>query len=176
MKKFDWRKGNNNWATSTYAGRCTFGGDANGPLQDAKFNFPISAAQFNEKIIVFEQLGQAIREINVITGTVVTAFRSSFMFIGMALGEKGSEFYGTVNHGILQIFDQKESWLVGSNSSGSRTGGFSSAEFNQPANIQWLTTSVLLVTDSKNNELKVINLKSEKVNTVCSGEFNKRKI
>ena len=171
IQEFTWKTEDNKWETSTYAGRCTFAHKVDGPLQNARFRHPIFMVKANEILLLTELKVETIRRIDMVTGTVSSIFQSNFATLrGLAVGEKSNEYYATTNHGVLHIIDEKESWLVGSLTDGSRVGKFSEAEFDTTANIEWVDSATLIVSDSDNHSLKVINLDTEEVYPICVGK------
>ena len=171
IQEFPWKTGNNKWETSTYAGNCTVQGRTDGPLHIARFQELLSMMKVKEILLLTQLRGESIRRIDIVTGIVTTIFRSDFRALrGLALLERNNEFYATTGHGILHIIDEKGSWLMGSLNAGTRVGNFSSAQFNDPADIKWLDNITLVVADSNNHNLKVIELETERVFQICEGE------
>ena len=161
----------NEWETFTYAGKCTESGTTDGRLRDARFKQPSSIINLDRKLIVAEISNNAIREINMDTGIVATIHKSDHGLYYLAIGHRTNEFFASTYHGIVRIINDTDSFIVGSSSTGNEIGNFASASFNGPADLEWLDSQTLLLVDSNNGDIKIIDTGLQEVRRICVGKL-----
>ena len=159
------------WRTSTFAGKCTSLGDTVGTLLNTRFSFPTDIKQYADVLFVADSYNKKIKKIDLAQGVVSTFHESdNYEPQYLSFGAGVNDLYATADHGILYISGGRESWLVGSRAAGSRTGQFSSADFNGPQDIKQITRNILLVADANSHTLKMVDTESMTVQQLCTGQ------
>lgn len=159
------------WRTTTYAGVCKQKGTANGHRTVARFHHPAGLLRQKDAILIADCHNDRVRRLDLVTGDVTTVYESNnFKPSHLAL-TNNQELYATVGHGILQVKNRIETWIVGwhQKSYERHNGQFSEIGFSYPKDIVWLDDSKLLIADAGNCVIKLLDLNLKQVRVVCSG-------
>lgn len=161
-------------STAQFSGRCSKKGFANGAGPVALFNEPTAAARMKwnvSSIVVTDKGNNAIRLVHLITTLVSTIFQGNPLVAPMAIAFNvncdamliGCEYYivelslTTINRRIIS----------GSNETGDADGSLADARFGAFGSLLVLSPSLILVTDSLNGNLRLIDIANDKVSPLC---------
>lgn len=165
--------------TSHYLGNCTNQGyqDGERPLFDEPHAI-IRDSQNATFLIIVDEGNNALRVINALTNNTRTLIRSFKLKDprGLTQHALSGDFYITVEHGVVR-FNYESAVLTTISVSadfGFRDGDLSTAEYNFPNEIIFLSPSKMLLADRKNNRLRIIDMQSNMTSSVCSGEKDHR--
>lgn len=163
IRRFD----RNSSEVTTYSGSCTNAGQADGSLEKARFRFPTDL-EFRDSntLMVVEPLQNKLRYIYIKFGFVSSAtFDHQLSHL-----LKGSDyFYITVNYGVVEVVDDAPVWIAGSTTQGSNDGSLMNASFKEPQDTIMLESGLLMVADRSSHKLRLLNLSSDIVTSLCSG-------
>lgn len=166
-------------STSLLSGVCSSSaGFMNGNLTTALFSEPFKMVSDNTKSIIYltDKSNSAVREINLITGQVDTVANLSDMShigrpLGIALDWNDAKIFVTTESGLLSIktHDRTHEVLISSLGLGFADGPLLQARISSPQEILSLTRNVLIMTDTNNNRLRIINLRYNTISSICNG-------
>jgi len=174
LRLIDTRSG----ATQRFAGTCGEGtgkGYADGDrLNSARFEFPQKIIIMGNYYYITDELNNAIRSLRIGHGMVNTVIKGSSWLPhprGLVGDSAQRYLYVTIRHGIIRVDPNTGGTEIisASLSRGWGDGSFSSARFNYPAELVFLAKDILVVADEKNYLLRILNLKTKKVSSVCNG-------
>ena len=164
--------------TTPFVGQCTKYGYVDGP--NAKFAHPLDAARYknNPSMILLADLkNNAIRVINTDTKITHTLVRDDVIRDVRSILQHGymNTFYISTKSGIFRysIGDKKPTNLAGPSKSfftDYSEGHFSHALFHKPSGMFLLNDTALLVADSDNHRVRVLDLARNVTSTVCNGD------
>lgn len=161
--------------TKLYAGVCTSGGYADGNA--SLFSSPrsiITDVKDLTTLIVTDRGNRALRTINIKTRVVMTLYKndaSTETYQGMLQENNTGDIYLTFRHGVTK-YDYKTkslSQVTGSSSAGFQDNLFDEIQFYHPKELTLISNDVLIVADSYNHLLRVLNLTSKTGISKCSG-------
>ena len=158
------------------AGDCSSqgAGYVDGEGKDARFGYLTDVVFFNSSlIIVADQINNAIRQVNnTSTHTVSTLIsRSAGLYRPYKLGLNNVTLYIT-SYAILYEFDMIKGGplkVVTGGRVGYADGDFSTAQFNNLQGVVTLYDYILILIDTHNNRLRLLNLESKTVSSLCAG-------
>ena len=158
--------------TSTYSGNCTNRGDRDGV--DALFNSPISIIQDvknNTQLLIADLCLGSLKKIIVGNKHVSTIYTdSSYRLITLLQDPSTGNIYVTFYHG-LGLFDYESlsfSVIAGSSShAGFVDGAISQIRFYNPREVAFLSPHKLLIADSENHRLRVLDLITNTSTSIC---------
>lgn len=167
--------------TSTFVGKCEtpFQWEGTNPL----FNSPsavIEDSMSPGNFFITERLGQRLKYMTVRgeIKNVTTVYRGIQRFSRMVQQTTSGNIYITYDNGIA-FYDYLQrtmsilvgsSTQVGSSTLGFEDGMFSSTKFNRPLGIVFLDRDILLVSDSFNCRLRMLDLSTNTSSSICSGK------
>ena len=145
-------------------------------LSTAKFNYPHKIIIMRGYFYTTDQFNSAIRLLDVNEMMVETVIKNSSKVpypSGFIADSAQRYLYVTIQHGIIRIDPNTGEYIpiAGATKTGWVDGDFTLARFNYPAEVVFTTNDVLIVADDRNNRLRILNLKTRTVSSVCSGEF-----
>ena len=160
--------------TSPYSGSCTNRGDRDGV--DALFNSPWSIKQDvknNTQLLITDFYLGSLKKINVASKHVSTIFKdSSYRLSALLQDPSTGNIYVTFAHGLGLIDHESLSFSVIAGSSsqhGFEDGAISQMRFHIPGEIAFLCPQNLLIADSFNHRLRVLDLITNTSSSICSG-------
>lgn len=175
-----------NRQTSPYAGKCRtgLGGYANGV--EARFSFPtyiitdtFRGNSTEEQILIITDTGNnALREMNTKTKVVTTLIKSKDQLRFMQAITQDlvtGDLFVTRRYSVVRFSYETTTLilLAGSHSAGKRDGSFSDTLFQSPIGLVLLANEKLLVADSDNHVLRLLDLPSETTSSICTGKEGK---
>jgi len=167
--------------TQTFAGLCGSPGRADGSLLLAGFDFPQGMTRDLGSLDVIYLIDyRALRKIDLSAETVVTLsgssnwlpFPSSLYRTGITMNAAGGLLI-TSWHGVIQYnFNETIQWVTGNTKAGAACAecDISSASFSSPSDLRLITPEVLLVADTGNHKLRLVNLTSGIVTAIGAGQ------
>ena len=166
-----------NGQTSTFAGSCTNQGNADGGFKSAKFERIrdiIYRAGWNSLFII-DADNRAIRELDLATMTVSTLIQlrpTSYFGLPARLtldpSEENIYFSGSSMLAKVNIATKALTLLTPITSeTGFKDGALSTAKINNPSEIIFLNDDTILIADALNQRLRVINLKTSSISSIC---------
>ena len=151
---------------STYAGMC----DKPSPEQfSGLFAIIIDQKDLN-RILATDSV--SIKSVDTLTRNISTLYRGELRLRHMLQNTTSGDIYVTFDHGIalLNYTGNILMILAGSTSKGLRDGDFGKVQFNEPEEIISLSADFLLLADSRNQKLRLLNLRTKQsCISVCSG-------
>ncbi|XP_067946828.1 uncharacterized protein [Watersipora subatra] len=159
------------WMTSRYAGKCGISGFANGSRLDAILNYPKSLVRQGDALY-FTDGSNWIRKIDMTSEVVTSIHQSIHSAESLILGPHKQEFFVGTQYGILHVQNDMERWLVGgcrgATSNQSSKAKFSEAGFAKLTTVTKWSNDLLLVPD--NHVIKIVDMDSQTVDVICSGQ------
>lgn len=151
-------------------------GFVDGSMYQARFRSPhslIKYARSENAMFLADSGNDAIRLIvierqNTNTTTPIRSGLSSPHCLAMDRNEEFLFFTDLHRLGILVIFDELRI-LTGDHSPGYMNGELSEAKFSNPCGIIPLSPALILVADSNNNRLRLIDIEHNVVSSMCTG-------
>ena len=162
------------WSTSTFAGKCRNSGDEIGALLQARFGVLRDVAIRRQQIYIIDYRNFKIKQLDMKSKMITTIYESvNIPLFNIALGLEDNQLYVTAEHGILHFKNRTLRWLAGSKNSNSVNidGKFGGAGFSSPRGIAWLNSWTLLVAGLDVSAIKVVDLKLNTVKTICTGKL-----
>ena len=158
--------------TERYTGMCTSAGFKDGPLLQAKFYYPGDILSDGNRFLITDSGNDAIRAM---TNSSISTWRKvNGEPRGMTLDKVSGVIYVTVRHGIVRMYldrDVTERLFSSETRAGFRDGDFSVAHFNHPTGIAILPDDdILLVADTKNHRVRIVDLRTRVVYSICTGQ------
>ena len=160
--------------TMTFVGSCTNYGNKDG--RDALLTQPrkIIVDIKNPTRLLLAEEGRIIKSVKVANGNV-SYFGTivGYGFIRNIMQEKDTgDIFVTFYHGVGLLSYQTRAFSViaGSGQLGFKDGSFNQMQFYYPYSIEFLNSHTLLVSDSDNNRLRVLDLITNTSSSICSGE------
>ena len=166
------------FTTSTLAGHCRSSGTTDGGPDEARFYWPYSIVRdptTESDVVVTDEGSSIVRQVNLRTGfTKTLVSRSSRLRfpLGMVADFSGRELLITTRTGIsgynarlqrLRIIAGKKDRLGYSDKSLRRSF------FRWPRAVVQLSDDIILVADTDNNRLRVLNMANDTVSSICTG-------
>ena len=158
----------------TYAGDCQSFGDVDGFPSAARFDGPYGLVDHEESIYITDSKNRKIKKLSLSSLVTSTVHKSDTHELGdFVMGSSPEEFFVTVNHGVLHILNQRETFLVGHTDTpfGPSDGQFSGVGFDGPSGITWLDNSTLLVASTYEATVRIIQINNWEVNTICMCKY-----
>ena len=163
--------------TQTFAGLCGSRGTADGSLLLARFYSPRGMMRdLGNPDVIYLADYLALRKIDLSAETVITlpsSYLSSAYRTGITMSPAGSLFVSSY-HGVIQYtLNETIRWLTGSTIASvppCEQCDISSARFNYPSQLRFITPEVLLMADTSNYKLRLINLTSGVVTAIGAGQ------
>ena len=158
-----------------YAGTCTKFGDVTGGMWEAQFNFPTSVVLHQNVLYVTDRYNFAIKMIRMNGGNqMVEPFITKMTNLapwGLAFNPMGKFAYTTIAHGFMGIVEielaTKGVRQLTGNYPGNQNGPIDRAQFNEPRGLRFIAEDIMLVADKANDALRIIDLTSQSVSTMC---------
>ena len=159
--------------TSLFSGQCQSEGYEDG--RPGQFRYPRSVVmdqRDKNQLLITDSGNAAVRTVDVKSQVVGTFVKSdSLDYIrGITQEEKSGDLYVTAYHALYRItYIQKTVSLISGspgNSRGSRDSSLLDSLFNNPQELIFITPNTLLISDSNNNKLRLLHMKSDKVATL----------
>ena len=156
------------------AGECGVSGYVDGV--SARFNFPWGV-EVDERnpgyLLITEYDNNALRSVDVASGTVSTVIRTGFDY-PTGLTWYNGRLLVSNNHYISEVTWTSDGTvtnniLTGNRSFGYRDGAFTGAQFHYPSDIHQWRDGFFLVADSDNTGLRLLDMTKRKVLPVCIG-------
>ena len=164
--------GQDEWIVSTYAGNCKEKNkDIDGLRLDARFQTALDPKIHAKFLFFIDRILQQIKRIDMSSNYLMTVHKSDIVPRRLVLGKNINEFYVAVGYGILHIKDGEESWLAGGETAGDVIGQLNQAKFNLLIDLERLRDKTLLVAESGNGSMKVIDLEARNVYKICEGKL-----
>lgn len=157
--------------TTQFAGTCGLAGYESGNLLDSQFDHPQQIIFNGPTAFITDRDNSAIRQIDFQLGQVGIWKELPQPPTGIVLVKSNSLFYVTTDTQILQINCNSKGIIALTRSTvpGFKDGSFDTALFTKPFSIGVISKSVLLVTEPSSNRLRVLNLLSRTVSSICNG-------
>ena len=159
--------------TSTYSGNCTNRGDRDGV--DALFDSPVSIIQDvknNTQLLIADFTLGSLRKIILASKHVSTIYKDGSYRLSTLLQDPSTgNIYVTFAHGS-GLFDYEStsfSVVTGSSRRGFVDGAISQIRFDYPRGVAFLSPHKLLIADSFNHRLRVLDLITNTSSSICSG-------
>lgn len=165
-------------STASFVGKCTVKGDVDGRPSLARFNGPYGLESHKDGIYIIDGYNKKIKRFSLTENLVTSLHQSeSFNLRDFVFGISSDniiEFYVTVDDGVLHVKDNQERMLVGraGSSRNKADGQFSGVAFNDPRSIKWLNSDILLVTSLVDSTVRIINIKTWEVASICQSKFS----
>lgn len=135
--------------------------------------------QVNSTLIVSDQYNKALRLVCTQdhgSTTIPTLIQSNLLYAVRALVQSPNtgDLFMVNNHGVVRYDYGRKSLTVISGTIGRRGGGFvdgsfTSSLFRYPWDLTLLTASTLVIADSQNGRLRILNMTSGTSSSICSG-------
>ena len=179
---------------STYAGSGQIG-YADGPALQARFNAPSGIAVANDnRIFVADTNNHRIRVISA-DGSWVSTYAATGGIgagaggfsdgdaltmayfnapTGIAIANDGRIFIADTNNHRIRVISADGSWVstyAGSGSVGDRNGSTTTAQFNAPQGVAIMQGELLLVADTNNHRIRMINAEGSLVSTYAGSSI-----
>ncbi|XP_067940925.1 uncharacterized protein [Watersipora subatra] len=153
--------------TSTYAGLCEEPGYREGEGTLARFNTPHQAVMVDSSIFVTDYENFAIRMINLSTSLVSTFDYLTQQPIAIALNNR--RLFISTPSSLLRInLDTNEQrYIIESTTLGLNDGAFRNAQINRPNSLLILSKDTVLLAESGNSRLRVVDLVLKDISTIC---------
>ena len=168
--------------TETFVGVCEKTGSNDDYLTSgtARFSGPWDVIVNNQNtslLYVTDEYNDAIRLVNIKTKMVSTLVSSSNIDNPKGIiQDKTGNLYVVANHALLKIMPQDGSITIQTLSGSTSTKGFldsmrRKALYNEPRSVVMLNPTMFLLADHKNNLLRVVDLKTNRTTSVCTGNI-----
>ncbi|XP_067940867.1 uncharacterized protein [Watersipora subatra] len=161
-------------STSPYAGECQQAGDRSGQALTSQFNQPRQVViQFDHiHVFVSDSANRQIKEIDLSTQMVASWVRIAETPLAITLNRREDTLFVTTPTTVLKITTSNKGMqpLILSTTLGFNDGGFNVAKLNHPHGIRIISRDVIMIAEPANNRMRVLNMKSASVSSVCIGE------
>ena len=160
--------------TLTYVGNCTNSGNKDGT--DALITHPVKLIVDikNPIRLLLAERGRIIKSVKVANGNV-SYFGSivDYSVLNMIQEKDRGDLFVTFEHGVglLDYHTRAFSVIAGSAINGFKDGSFNQMRFYYPFSIKFLNSHTLLVSDTYNNRLRVLDLITNTSSSICTGEW-----
>lgn len=157
---------------STVSGKCTHPGHKDGDLETAMFATPTDLEPMEptgNRIAVVEFYGR-VRYILMRERMVMTASADKIATRLTHLFKNPSFFFISVKYGIVEVVNGAGTLLTGSGEPGYSDGAFQDASYLDPQGMAMVNSSILLLADCRLNKIRVLNMDSKRVTSICSGQ------
>lgn len=163
--------------TSQFSGKCETSGLASG-IKNGRFSKPwtiVRDVKNSGRLLVTDYDNSAIRSVSINTGFVRTLVQSTMLTrIRYVVQDKDGDIYVTAYHAVYLITynDKVIRALSGSQSNyGYSNKNLRYSRYNMPHDIKIIGYKALLVADSGNRKIRLLDLSTDKVSTagICSG-------
>lgn len=159
--------------TSPFAGKCKESGFQDGV--DSRFDNPYTIIRNPENLnqfVITDSNNNAIRVLDLNTTVVTTLLKTGYSHPhGLSFAKNEKVLYFTQHHSIGRI-DLNTRAIVnitGTGFPGRRNGRFNDASFSIPWGIIMLNDDILLLADSTNDLLRIVDKGQKWVRSICSG-------
>lgn len=163
-----------------YAGICGHSGYQDGIT--ALFNYPLSIMQDLKKenlYIITDSQNNALRWLDISrqlpqVSTIVKSDSTLIRPQSATQDSRTGDLFVTVPHSVVR-YDYatgKLETIAGSSQTGNNDGSLSSARFSSPFGIALLAYNQLVLADKKNNRLRLLDLNTNSVSTICPREHS----
>ena len=160
--------------TSPYSGNCTNRGDRDGV--DALFYSPSSIIQDvknNTQLLISDLILGSLKKIILADKYVSTLYKdSSYRLTTLLQDPSTGNIYVTFNHGLrLYDYESKSFSVIAGHPSqyGFVDGEISQVRFIYPRELAFLSPGKLLIADYGNSRLRVLDLITNTISSICSG-------
>jgi len=159
-------------STSLAAGSCNSSGYVDGELLAARFNTPRQVTRNNQdgSLYLSDSGNNAIRLLaGELASTMITLDDSPH---GIYYDNRHQQLYVTTTSRFIRINPATNivTPLIESTTVGFKDGGLNWAQMNSPFEIKKIARYVILVADTLNNRLRVVNTRADTVSSICSSD------
>lgn len=160
--------------TSTLAGRCWSSGYVDGSFPDARFKLPFQIIQSDteNRYLIADYGNLVIRELRLENQQVSTLVNTTEKPNALLLSRDRKSVFFSWFKGVGQVdLQTKEVQFLTSPDKlyyGFRDGAANQAVFERVEEMVYLNDHLILMTDIRNNVLRVFNLISNSISTVCN--------
>jgi len=152
--------------TSLYAGHCRKHGSADGQLiGEASFRNPYAITSYQGRFYVTDYGNNALRMIA--AGKVSTIMKLPFPR-GLIFTADGSAYITLYKYGLFRLDLPTKSMTKLTNGAGP-TGSLSAAQLSSPRGLTFLSSSVVLITDSIRQQLLHADISNNTITEICDG-------
>lgn len=165
----------NTFKTSQFVGQCGSAGYEDGLV--ARFNNPysvIKSLQNSNLLLVTDGANHVIRQIDIITlrtTTFIDQAAGLHLPLGIAYNRKKDHLLFSGNNKIISSYNLQSNShsLIAGSTVGFSDGSLSEAKFSNPRELIALSDTVIIITDSKNHRLRVIDTTLNSTFSICTG-------
>lgn len=160
--------------TTTIAGVCGWSGHRDGPLTSARLNTPFKIIRLpnTDRYLISDYGNLLIRELNLATGQVSTFVNTTEKPNALLLSRDGSSVFFSWFKGIgeVNLLTKQVTFLTSPDKKyyGFRDGPASRAVFHRVEEMVYLNDNLILMTDLRNNVLRLFNIRNKYVTTICN--------
>jgi len=157
--------------TSELIGKCDSKGHADGDLQTAQIGYPAELVKgMNQDIWFFDSFRPSLRRIYKETNSnqwqLVTVHQLESRVESFTLHPSTNDIYLIRSKDVSRIRNSKEEVVFGE--SGMHNDGMlSEASIHYPKHSLFLDNDVFLLSDTGNNVIRIVNLKSSTISSIC---------
>ena len=156
--------------TEVFAGNCTRYGKKEGRLSDARFAYPTDIIRAGDVIVLTDTYNMAVKAIisSQNTQVVSTVAKGGILRYPKYLAaNEAKDIYVTVNDGLVKIpAGSNEPMALTSLKKGYMDGQTSVSQFYAIDQIELLYDKILVVTDTGNQQLRLVDLQNDTVETI----------
>lgn len=159
--------------TSSFAGKCEIAGFENG--LDARYDHPYGVIKDSrteeDYLLVADRYNHAVRRLNLVSGVTTTLLVTDYKGPTGLAYDSQSNLIITAKHlvGYHSIDQQRLTVVAGNNEESFADGEFVEARFSYPRELVVLSET-FLIADEYTRRLRVVNLTSNLVTSICTGE------